>query len=95
MLSFVVLLEVGSEKLKFGPKIVIILLSINQIKKNRLTEMVLLCTHNLCFSWRLIFNLMTLLFCLFGLMLYIQVISYGHVGMVSSQNHTFFLGKLD
>ena len=31
----------------------------------------------------------------FGLMLYIPVNSYGQVGMVSSPNHTFFLGKLD
>ena len=32
---------------------------------------------------------------LFGLILYIPVNSYGHVGMVSSPNHTFFLDKLD
>ena len=31
----------------------------------------------------------------FALMLYIPVNSYGHVGTVSSPNHTFFLGKLD
>ena len=31
----------------------------------------------------------------FGLQLYVQVNSYGHVGMVSSPNHTFFLGKLE
>ena len=31
----------------------------------------------------------------FGLKLYIPVNSYGRVGMVSSFNHTFFLGKLD
>ena len=30
----------------------------------------------------------------FGLMLKFPVNSYGHVGMVSSPNHTFFLGKL-
>ena len=43
------------------------------------------------------------LFCLFlsgfgfglVLLLYIPVNSYGHVGTVSSANHTFFLGKLD
>ena len=35
------------------------------------------------------------LFCLFGLVLYIPVNSYGHVGTVSSPNQTFFLGKLD
>ena len=33
--------------------------------------------------------------CLFVLMLNIPVNSYGHVGIVSSPNHTFFLGKLD
>ena len=32
---------------------------------------------------------------LFGLMLNVSVNSCGHVGMVSSLNHTFFLGKLD
>ena len=32
---------------------------------------------------------------LFGLMLNVPVNSYGHVGTVSSPNHTFFLGKLD
>ena len=31
----------------------------------------------------------------FGLMLYVLVNSYGHVGTVSVDNHTFFLGKLD
>ena len=31
----------------------------------------------------------------FALMLCIPVTSYGHVGMVSSPNHTFFLDKLD
>ena len=34
-------------------------------------------------------------FCLFGLILYTPVNSYGHVGRVSSLNHTIFLGKLD
>ena len=33
--------------------------------------------------------------CLFGLVLNVPVNSYGHVGMVSSRNHTFFSGKLD
>ena len=33
--------------------------------------------------------------CLFGLILYIPVNSYGHVRMISSPNHTFFLSKLD
>ena len=33
-------------------------------------------------------------FC-FGLILYVLVNSYGHVGTVSSPNHTYFLGKLD
>ena len=33
-------------------------------------------------------------FCLFGLMLYVPVNSYGHVGTVSLPNHTVFLGKL-
>ena len=33
--------------------------------------------------------------CLFGLMLYVPVNSYGHVRTVSSFNHTFFLGKLE
>ena len=32
---------------------------------------------------------------LVGLLLYIPVNSYGHVGMVSSPNHIFFLGKLE
>ena len=32
---------------------------------------------------------------LFGLVLYVPVNSNGHVGTVSSPNHTFFLGKLD
>ena len=32
---------------------------------------------------------------LFVLLLYIIVNSYGHVGMVISPNHTFFLGKLE
>ena len=31
----------------------------------------------------------------FGLLLYIPVNSYGHVGTVSSPYHTFFLGKLE
>ena len=31
----------------------------------------------------------------FGLMFYVPVNSYGHVGTVSSRRHTFFLGKLD
>ena len=31
----------------------------------------------------------------FGLLLYVTVNSYGHVGMVSTPNHTFFLGKLE
>ena len=31
--------------------------------------------------------------CLFGLMLYVLVNSYSHVGTVSSHNHTFFLGS--
>ena len=31
----------------------------------------------------------------FGLMLNIPVNSYSHVRMVSSPNHTFYLGKLD
>ena len=35
------------------------------------------------------------LFALFGLMLIVPVNSYGHVGTVSSLNHTFFLGKLE
>ena len=35
------------------------------------------------------------LFSLFGLVLYVPVYSYSHVGTVSSPNHTFFLGKLD
>ena len=36
------------------------------------------------------------LLCLgYGLILYIPVNSYRHVGTVSSPNHTFFLGKLD
>ena len=29
------------------------------------------------------------------LLLYVSVNSYGHGGMVSSSNHTFFLGKLE
>ena len=33
--------------------------------------------------------------CLVGLRFYIPVNSYGHVEMVSSSNHTFFLDKLD
>ena len=32
---------------------------------------------------------------LVGLLLCVQVNSYGHVGMVGSPNHTFFLGKLE
>ena len=32
---------------------------------------------------------------LFVLLLYIPVNSYGHGGMVSLPNHTFFLGKLE
>ena len=32
---------------------------------------------------------------LFGLILYVSVKSYVHVVMVSSPNHTFFIGKLD
>ena len=31
----------------------------------------------------------------FGLLLYVPVNSYGHVGIVSSSNHTIFLGKLE
>ena len=33
-------------------------------------------------------------FCLFGLMLNVPVNNYGHVGTVSSPNHTLFLDKL-
>ena len=33
--------------------------------------------------------------CLFELMFYVSVNSYGNVGMVSSPSHTFYLGKLD
>ena len=33
--------------------------------------------------------------CLFVLLLYVPVNSYGHGGTVSSHNHTFFLGKLE
>ena len=33
--------------------------------------------------------------CLFGLMFKVPVNSNGHVGTVSSPNHTFFVGKLD
>ena len=36
-----------------------------------------------------------LLIIFFVLLLYVPVISYGHVGTVSSPNHTFFLGKLE
>ena len=36
-----------------------------------------------------------LLFIFFGLLLYVPVNSYGHVGTVSSPNHTFFLGNLE
>ena len=38
-----------------------------------------------------------LLVCLFGLnwLDAVQVNSYGHAGIVSSPNYTFFLGKLD
>ena len=31
----------------------------------------------------------------FGLIIYVPVNTYGHVGKVSSPNHTFFLLKLD
>ena len=31
----------------------------------------------------------------FGVLLYVPGNSYGHVGTVSSPNHTFFLGKLE
>ena len=31
----------------------------------------------------------------FALRFYVPVNNYGHVEMVSSSNHTFFLGKLD
>ena len=40
------------------------------------------------------FNVVVFLI-LFGLMLYVQVNSYGHVVTVISPNQTFFLGKLD
>ena len=33
--------------------------------------------------------------CLFDLMLNVPVNSYGHVGMASSPNHSFFLVELD
>ena len=39
--------------------------------------------------------LLVYLYNLFGLVLYVQVNSYGHVMTVSLPNHTFFLGKLD
>ena len=35
------------------------------------------------------------LFCLFGVRFYVPVNSYGQLEIVSSPNHTFFLGKLD
>ena len=41
-----------------------------------------------------VISIKVLFVCLLGLMLYVPVNSYGHVGMVSSPNHTFFLGKL-
>ena len=72
--------------------------------------MVLLGTHNICFGWeiwKIFFNTLQLTlikgtaqdygtnFCLFVLLLYVPVNSYaGHVGTVSSPNHTFFLGML-
>ena len=33
------------------------------------------------------------IFCLFGLVLYVPDNSYGHVGTISSHNHTFFPGQ--
>ena len=41
------------------------------------------------------YNPVSRMFVLLGLMLYIPVNSYGHVRIVSSPSHTFFLGKLD
>ena len=38
---------------------------------------------------------LTVLFCLIGLLLYIPVNSYGHVGTVSSPNHTFSWASLN
>ena len=38
---------------------------------------------------------MKCIFCLFGLILYVSVNSYGHAETAISPNHTFFLGKLD
>ena len=46
-------------------------------------------------SKNIIFLSLKIDFVWFGLKLNIQVNSYGHVGTVSSPNHTFFLGKLD
>ena len=40
-------------------------------------------------------NINGFFFLVFGLILYVPVNSYGHVGTVGSPNHTFFLGKLD
>ena len=35
------------------------------------------------------------MFCWFGLLFYVLVNRYGHVGTVSLPNHTFFLAKLE
>ena len=46
-------------------------------------------------SKNIIFLSLKIDFVLFGLKLNIQVNSYGHVGTVSSPNHTFSLGRLE
>ena len=58
-------------------------------QKTCLIETVLKGTHSICFLIEI------RKFVLFCLIFNIQVNSYGHVGMVSSPNHTFFLSKLD
>ena len=58
-------------------------------------------SYNHTYSWAILTKPLTCTLCTYhhlyfwGLMLYILVNSYGHVGMLGSPNHTFFLSNLD
>ena len=49
----------------------------------------------ICIFRNAVVSLLNIMLFFFGLILFVSVNSYGHVGMISSPNHTFVLGKLD
>ena len=60
---------------------------LKQLKEDAFNHCCLLNSHS---RW-----IMHLFVCLFVLLLYVPVNSYGHGGEVSSPKHLFFLGKLE